>query len=216
MEKKLDQGGVFGALLTDLSKAFDCIPHDLIIAKLEAYGLEIGALRLIHSYLIKRKQRVKVEEAYSSWKDIIFGVPQGSILGPLLFNTHLCDLFYFLENFDIASYADDTTIYTTKENKESVIAALETSSAILFKWFNNNFMKANSDKSNLLMSCKEPSSAIIESSCIKSSQKELLAVTIDNELKFDDHINYLCLKAGHKLKALARIALFRDINKKGL
>ena len=73
MEKKIYQGGVFGALLTDLSKAFDCIPHDLIIAKLEAYGLEIGALRLIHDYLINRKQRVKVNEAYSSWKDLIFG-----------------------------------------------------------------------------------------------------------------------------------------------
>ena len=197
MEKKLDQGGVFGALLTDLSKAFDCIPHDLIIAKLEAYGLEIGALRLIHDYLINRKQRVKVNEVNSSWKDIIFGVPQGSILGPLLFNIHLCDLFYFLEDFDIASYADDTTIYTTEKNEESVIAALEKSSAILFKWFNNNFMKANNDKSHLLMSCKEQSSAIIESSCIKSSQKELLlGVTINNELKFDDHINYLCKKVG--------------------
>ena len=73
--KKIEQGGVFGALLTDLSKASDCIPHDLIIAKLEAYGLEIGALRLIYAYLINRKQRVKVNEAYSSWKDIIFGVP---------------------------------------------------------------------------------------------------------------------------------------------
>ena len=141
MEKKLDQGNVFGALLTDLSKAFDCIPHDLNIAKLEAHGLEIGALRLIHAYLINRKQSVKFNEAYSSWKDIIFGVPQGSILGPLLFNIHLCDLFYFLEDFDIASYEDDTTIYTTEKNKESVIAALETSSAILYKWFNNNFMK---------------------------------------------------------------------------
>ena len=115
----------------------------------------------------------------------------------MLFNIHLCDLFYFLEDFDIASYEDDTTIYTTEKNKESVIAALETSSAILFKWFNNNFMKANNDKSHLLMSCKEQSSAITESSCIKSSQKELLlGVTINNELKFDDHINYLCKKLG--------------------
>ena len=195
--KKIEQGGVFGALLTDLSKASDCIPHDLIIAKLEAYGLEIGALRRIYAYLINRKQRVKVNEAYSSWKDIIFGVPQGSILGPLLFNIHLCDLFYFLEDFDIASYEDDTTIYTTEKNKESVIAALETSSAILFKWFNNNFMKANSDKSHLLISCKEPSSAIIERYCIKSIQKELLlGVTKDNELKFNDRINYLRKRQG--------------------
>ena len=90
-KKKIRQGDVFGALLTDLSKAFDCIPHDFIIAKLEAHGLEIGALRLIHAYLINRKQRIKVNETYSSWKDIIFVVPEGSILGSLLFNIHLCD-----------------------------------------------------------------------------------------------------------------------------
>ena len=137
----VDYGGVFGALLTDLSKAFDCIPHDLFIPKLEAYGFQIDALKLIYDYLSNRKQRVKINETFSSWKDIEFGVPQGSILGPLLFNIHLCDLFYFLEDLDIASYADDTTAYTVKEDKESVINTLETSSIILFKWFENNFMK---------------------------------------------------------------------------
>ena len=106
-------------------------PQDLIIAKLDACGLEIGALKLTHDYLINRKQRVKINEVYSSWKDIISGVPQASILGPLLFNIHLCDLFYFLEDFDIASYADDATIYTTEKNEESVIAALKKSFAIL-------------------------------------------------------------------------------------
>ena len=138
--------------MTDLSKAFDCIPHDLIIAKLEAYGFHIDALKLIHDYLSNRKQRVKVNDAYSSWKDIFYGVPQGSILGPLLFNIHLCDLFYFLEDLDIASYADDTTTYSVNDKKESVISALETSSSLLIGWFNNNFIKANSDKSNLTMS----------------------------------------------------------------
>ena len=97
MEKKLDHGGVFGALFIDLSK-----------------------------------QRVKVNEAYSSWKNIIFGFPKGSILGPLLFNIYLCNLFYFLKDFAIASYADETTICTNKKNVESVITASEKSSAILF------------------------------------------------------------------------------------
>ena len=115
--KIVDNKGVFGALLTDLSKAFDCIPHDLIIAKLAAYGFHIDALKLIHDYLSNRKQRVKVSDTYSSWKDIFYGVPQGSILGPLLFNMHLCDLFYFLEDSDIASYADDAAIYTVNEKK---------------------------------------------------------------------------------------------------
>ena len=116
-KKFLDNGGVFGALLTNLSEAFDCIPHDLIIAKLEAYGLHMDALKLIHDYLSNRKQWLEVNDAYSSWKDIFYGVPQGSILDPLLFNIYLCDLFYFLEDLDIASYADDTTIYTVNEKK---------------------------------------------------------------------------------------------------
>ena len=119
-KKTVDNGGVFGALLTDLSKAFDFIPHDLITAKLEAYGFHIEVLKLIHDYLSNRKQRVKVNDAYSLWKDIFYGVPQGSILGSLLFNMHLYDLFYFLEDLDIASYADDTTIYMVSKKKKRV------------------------------------------------------------------------------------------------
>ena len=116
----VDCGGVFGALLTDLSKAFYCIPHGVIIAKLEAYGFQMDALKLIYDYLSNRKQRVKINEEFNPWIDIEYGVPQGPILGPLLFNIHLCDLFYFLEGIDIASYADDTTLYTVKETKVSV------------------------------------------------------------------------------------------------
>ena len=91
----LDQGNEYGALLTDLSKAFDCLPHDLIVAKLHAYGFSIESLKLINSYLTERKQRVKMNDQFSSWLDIIVGVPRGSILGWLLFNIFLCDMFLF-------------------------------------------------------------------------------------------------------------------------
>ena len=90
--------GAFGALLTDLSRAFDCLPHELLIAKLDAYGFDKSSLKLIHSYLSNRKQRVKINDRYSSWSEILFGVPQGSILGPLLFNIFLCDMITFLRN----------------------------------------------------------------------------------------------------------------------
>ena len=83
IKKIVDYGGIFGALLTDLSKAFDCIPHDLFIAKLEAYGFQTDALNLVYDYLSNRKQRVKINETFSCWKDIEYGVPQRSILGPL-------------------------------------------------------------------------------------------------------------------------------------
>ena len=102
-KKIVDCGGVFGALLTDLSKAFDCIPHNLIIAKLEAYGFQTDALNLVYDHLSNRKQIVEINEIFSCWKNIEYGVPRGSILGPRLFSIHLCDLFYFLEDLDSAS-----------------------------------------------------------------------------------------------------------------
>ena len=79
----------------DPAKAFDCPLHDLLIAKLHAYGSDMPSSRLVSSYLSKRNQRVKINDKFSSEEEIIFGVPQGSIVGPLLFNTFLCDLFLF-------------------------------------------------------------------------------------------------------------------------
>ena len=75
----------FVALLTDLSKAFDCLPHDLLFAKLNAYGFSLSALRLVQSYLSNRKQRTKVDSEFTLWEEILFGVPQGSIWGPLIY-----------------------------------------------------------------------------------------------------------------------------------
>ena len=80
---------------TDPVKAFDCLLHDLLIAKLHAYGSDMPSSRLVSSYLSNRNQRVKINDKFSSEEEIIFGVPQGSIVGPLLFNTFLCDLFLF-------------------------------------------------------------------------------------------------------------------------
>ena len=102
----VDKGKTFGVLLTDLSKAFDCLSHELIIAKLNAYGFSLSALKLMQSYLWERKQRTKINQPYSSWEETLFGVPQGSILGPILFNIFLSVLFLV----DFASYAGDNTI----------------------------------------------------------------------------------------------------------
>ena len=93
-KRPVDDGKAFGLLLTDLSKAFDCLSHELLLAKMHAYGFSFAALTLIHSYLTNRKEKTKVNSSYSSWEEILFGVHQGSKLGPLLFNIFLCDMFF--------------------------------------------------------------------------------------------------------------------------
>ena len=137
-------------MLTDLSKAFDCLPHELLLAKLNAYGFSLSALRLIRSYLFNRQQRTKINKSYSYWEEISFEVPRGSILGPLLFNIFMCDLF-ILEEIDFASYADDNTPSASEATPENVLSSLESCSASLFEWFSNNQMKANPEKCHLLM-----------------------------------------------------------------
>ena len=111
----------------------------------------------MNSYLSERKQRTKLGVHYSSWKEILSGVPQGSILGPLLFSIFLCDLFVHLKDIDFASCVDDNTPYTEHESIDQVISKLEETAKSLFKWFSDNQMKVNPDKFHLLLndSCKK-------------------------------------------------------------
>ena len=130
-ENAVDKEKVFGALLTDLSNAFDCLPHELIIAKLNAYRFKLPPLKLMHSYLSHRKQHTKVNYACSSWDEILFGVPQGSIR-PILFNIFLSDLFLVISNTDFSSYADNNTIYDSGNSIDDVILSLQQSAEKLF------------------------------------------------------------------------------------
>ena len=153
-----------------------------------------------------RKQQTRINSSYSSWHEIIFGIPQGSILDPLLLNIFLIDLFFIDDNIDIASYADDNTPYISAKNIDEVILSLEKATDTLFKWFSDNVMKSNAVKCHLLVSTNNAINIKIGNIDISNSTCEkLLGAEFDYKLTFGDHISELCKKASRKIDALARV-----------
>ena len=211
----IDKGGIIGSLLMDLSKAYDCIPHDLLIAKLEAYGFSHSSLKLIYSYLTDRKQRVKLGSTFSEWLEIILGVPQGSILGPLLFNIFINDLFLFIVETEICNFADDNTLYACDTSVENVLNRLNNEASRTVNWFKMNAMVANPDKFQFLLvgvkSFAEQYVLVGDVKVFASESVKLLGVHIDKDLKFDKHIRLICSRAKNKCFALSRIRTFLNV-----
>ena len=137
----LDQNKHIGVLFTDLSKAFDCLPHTLLLAKLRAYGLDISASNLIASNLSNRNQRVKTGNARSEWIFLSKGVPQGSILGPLLFNVFINDMFLFINKCTLYNYADDNSLSCAATTVQEVISSLQFDGSRVIQWFTDNGMR---------------------------------------------------------------------------
>ncbi len=203
----LDKRGYAGAVLMDLSKAFDCINHDLLIAKLHAYGFSIDSLKMIKDYLSNRKQRVKINSSFSTWADLLLGVPQGSVLGPLLFNIYLNDLFWTIRHTEVCNLADDTTLHSGNTDLRDLLVDLEHDSLLAIEWFESNYMKLNTDKCHLLVGGYKHENiwAKIGNDIVnETEQQRLLGVTIDNKLRFNTHVLEICRTAQQKLSALIR------------
>ena len=209
----LDQHKCVAAILMDLSKAFDCLPHGLLFAKLEAYGLSGRAVELLGSYLRDRQQRIKLGPHTSNWADLIKGVPQGSILGPLLFNVFLNDIFYFVHDSALYNYADDNTLSYIHSDCKVLKDVLQKDSETLIEWFNFNSMKANPDKFQAICLGKKANEKItsfhISNTDIQCEDNvTLLGVNIDFLLKFDSHVTDICKKASKQVAVLKRIGKF--------
>ena len=195
-KKIVDAGGFAGTVLMDLSKAFDTINHELLIAKLKAYGFGNSAVRLILDYLTNRWQRVKINTETSTWEALLRGVPQGSILGPLIFNVYFNGIFWYLDL--VCNFADDTSPYACEMNMQTILEVLEEQSLQAVLWFTLNFLKLNCGKCHFLLggntedwvhSLKVGCETILES---ENEEEKLLGVIIDKNLKFQSHITKLC------------------------
>ena len=209
-KKHLDDKNIVDTVLMDLSKAFDCIPHVLLIAKLHAYGITKKSLTFLYSYLKRRKQGVKINDTKSLYQILLSGVPQGFILGPVLFNLFINDLFLFIKKADLANFADDNTLYVSKKNLAEVLEVLERECETAINWFKENNMIVNPDKfqTMIITSNKEQNNTPVKINGVDitpESSVKLLGIEIDNKLNFEKHISTLCNKASNQLNAICRL-----------
>ena len=147
---------------------------------------------ITNSYLKGRKQRTKINSSDSTFKEILFGVPQGSILGTLLFNIYICDLYLENCDIDIANYADDNTPYVCSSDIDFVIFKLQINTERIFGWFYNNNLISNAKKSHLIVSTKNNLEIQVSSCSIRNEDNvKLLGIHFNNKLNFDYHVNQL-------------------------
>lgn len=211
----LDNGNIVGTVAIDLSKAFDCMPHGLLLAKIHAYGFSLNVCELLKSYLVDRKQRVKIGNTCSEWTSNNKGVPQGSILGPLLFNIFINDLLYHNLHSTVYNYADDNTLSYSSKDINQIIKYLETDCLAAMCWFRSNNMKANAEKFQLMFLSRQNTysehSIKLDSYDIKATGSiTILGVEFDDKLNFVNHVDELCNQTSKQINALKRMKHYLD------
>lgn len=207
----LDDGVPIDAAYLDFAKAFDCVPHLRLLKKLEAYGIGGHLKNWIGDFLSDRKQRVKVNGSMSSWKDVTSGVPQGSVLGPVLFVIYINDLPEVVDSL-CSMYADDTKVYrpvkTSEDNKY-----LQKDLDNLVDWADKWQMRFNADKCKILQIGAKNKNYVYSMrkhgsldrvKLENSSAERDLGVNIDNELKFSKHVETQVNKANRILGLIRR------------
>ena len=207
----LDRGEHIGAVLIDLSKAFDSIDHALLLKKLQSYGVEGNEFNWFTNYLTSRKQRVSLDGTYSDWANILKGVPQGSILGPLMFLVFVNDLPNIVDTCTVNLYtADDTTIYYSNKDPKLVQSTINSDLESIVPWIGMNGLKMDVSKTQM-MTLQRKSTKPAEAITVKIRGEEIthlnsikyLGVVVENDLNWKPHITEV------RREALAAIPTIR-------
>ena len=211
---------VVGGAFMDLSKAFDCVPHDLLIPKLAAYSVDEDLLMYIYSYLSNRKQCVRINNVHSRFKNVISRVTQRSIVGPELFNCFFNDFFYFIDKASVHNFVDDNSLSAFESNIKNLKLILEPESKTAISWFQSNKMIVNPGKFEGIIIDKKKQNqtakyiSIDQKNIKTSSSVKLLGIHTDDKLNFNLLITKTCRSAANKLHDRIRLQMFLNFEEK--
>ena len=215
IRRSTDAGKLTGALFIDLKKAFDTVPHDDLICKLKRFGMEENSLAWLTSYLTNRSQAVCVEDELSSPMPVFSGVPQGSILGPVLFILYINDLPSCIQFSNIMMYADDTVIYLSSTTTLDIELKLNLDLVNLSQWLHHNKLVLNMKKTEFMtfgtrqrlakQKCDETDISLNGQSIKHTDTFKYLGVVLDDTLSFNDHVDYVRTKVSKILGMFSRI-----------
>ena len=214
----IDNGQMVGVVLVDFKKAFDLVDHRILLNKLEIYGIKDEALLWFNTYLTNRKQQVTINNNKSDLKNISCGVPQGSILGPLLFLLFINDLPLYTNNVFTDLYADDTNLYDIQDSMEQIENNLQTALNNLHIWCKSNGMVLNSTKTKVMLVTTNQKRKRLNNNSLDLkfnnenlnmiSNDKILGVFVDNNLTWSDHIKHLTKKIASSTWLLSKIKKF--------
>ena len=210
----LDKNKTVAGILMDLSKAFHCVPHDLLLAKLAAYGIDDNSILFTHSYLSSCKQCVCINNILSEFNEVISGVSQGHIVGPILFNCFFNNFYHFIKNANVHNFRDDNTLTTFAQHVRTLISILESESNIAIDWCETNKMIVNPGKFHSIIIDKKKQDRTKETFEIgdkfieASPSVKLIGVQIDDKLNFNLHITNIYRSAANQLNFLINLKRF--------
>ena len=216
----MDNKLVTGAVFIDLRKAFDTVDHTLLIAKLKNIGFSAPVINWFTSYLSSRTAVTSINNVVSTPEPVTVGVPQGSILGPLLFLIYVNDLPRCLNHCNSILYADDTLIYYSARTETELQDKINMDLNSLSQWLNNNLLTLNYEKTKCMIFANKRRSTLVSTVDINIQDKKVLqetsfkylGVTLSGDLTWYEHIDNLITKINQKLGGLRRTKEYLDLN----